>query len=151
MRSTVPIREACAILRRVSPSESIASTTRRCLLNTEPPCEWTTHDYKHAAARGVERRDTRHGPARYRAMPQGEWHGLEMQTVRQPTHGRGSAQSGKTEYLRDVRSVIGWDEGEDATLSYVECSGGLVAGRAFHGRPMRAKNRTARSMQQEET
>ena len=47
---------------------------------------------------------------------------------------------GRTEYLREVGEVIGWDDGKDATLSYAECSGGLAGSRAFHGRPMTASN-----------
>ncbi|HEY5373053.1 MAG TPA: hypothetical protein VIK01_05170 [Polyangiaceae bacterium] len=45
-----------------------------------------------------------------------------------------------SEYVRDIGGVIGWDAGLDATLSYVECSGGLVAGRSYHGRPMSSAN-----------
>jgi hypothetical protein len=36
--------------------------------------------------------------------------------------------------------TIGWDAGLDATLSFVECSGGLTAGRSYHGRPMSPTN-----------
>jgi hypothetical protein len=37
----------------------------------------------------------------------------------------------------------GWDCGEDATLSFAECSGGGQAGRTYHGRPMANLNRKA--------
>jgi hypothetical protein len=46
----------------------------------------------------------------------------------------------KREYLRDVGTVIGWDDGQDATLSFVECAGGTIT-RAFHGRPIHALNK----------
>ena len=49
----------------------------------------------------------------------------------------------KAEYLREVQEIIGWDLGQDATLSFVECAGGGVA-RAFHGRPMCVDNQKAR-------
>jgi hypothetical protein len=137
------------MLRPMSPPTSIASTPLHCLLDADPPCAWCTHDYKHSAARGVGREDTRHGPARYLAMPQDEWRALEVETVRHPMHRRGSIQSNKTEYVRSMGRVIGWDAGQDATLSYVECSGGLVSGRTFHGRPMCPDNRTVRSMKRE--
>ena len=55
-------------------------------------------------------------------------------------HRRTVVLSGKVQYLRDIGDVIGWDEGQDATLSYVECSGGLNAGRSYHGRPMHTGN-----------
>jgi hypothetical protein len=47
---------------------------------------------------------------------------------------------GKAEYRRNVAEAIGWDDGKDAMFSFVECSGGLGAGRAYHGRPMHASN-----------
>lgn len=53
------------------------------------------------------------------------------------------ALAAKTEYLRATGVVIGWDDGQDATLSYVECSGGAAV-RTFHGRPMHPGNRTVR-------
>jgi hypothetical protein len=81
-------------------------------------------------------------------MSQDEWQTLEMEAVRRASHRRGTVQAGKTEYLRDVGSPIGWDEGCDANLCYVECSGGTVAGRAFHGRPMHEGNRIAQEMQE---
>jgi hypothetical protein len=65
-----------------------------------------------------------------------------IETVTIATPGAAVSQPpGKSEYLREVRTVIGWDGGEDATLSFAECSGGDLAGRAFHGRPMAASNR----------
>lgn len=67
---------------------------------------------------------------------------LEMETARRSERQRGSSSS-KTEYLREVGDVVGWDEGQDASLSFVECAGGEVA-RSFHGRPMCADNSKAR-------
>lgn len=51
-----------------------------------------------------------------------------------------SEPPGKSEYVREAGAVIGWDRGRDATHSFVECSGGATAGRAYHGRPMSAGN-----------
>jgi len=48
------------------------------------------------------------------------------------------------EYVRDVGEVIGWDDGREARVSFVECSGGDAAGRAFHGRPMHRDNEKLR-------
>lgn len=50
----------------------------------------------------------------------------------------------KTEYLRGVPEPIGWDLGQDAALSFVECTGGDVA-RTFHDRPMSLANLKATS------
>jgi hypothetical protein len=67
---------------------------------------------------------------------------LETETARQPDERRECLPS-KTEYLREVGELIGWDLGQDATLSFVECAGGEVA-RAFHGRPICLGNPKAR-------
>jgi hypothetical protein len=78
-------------------------------------------------------------PARYRAgMTVGDIRALESQTVSQGE--RLELTGTKAEYVRQTDEVIGWDRGEDAVLSFVECSGGLYWGRAFHGRPMSETN-----------
>ena len=59
---------------------------------------------------------------------------LETKTVQSAERWRGAFPT-TTEYLRDVGRVIGWDSGQDATLSYAECSGGETV-RCYHGRPM---------------
>jgi hypothetical protein len=87
---------------------------------------------------------TRHGPAVYcLGMNQQTIRDLETETVRSPSSVL-STPPGKSEYAREMGLVIGWDEGKDATLSFVECSGGLSAGRSFHGRPMATSNRKIR-------
>ncbi|HEY0482336.1 MAG TPA: hypothetical protein VGD37_32670 [Kofleriaceae bacterium] len=63
---------------------------------------------------------------------------LEIETARRSDMQRQRPVS-KMEYLRDVSEIIGWDLGQDATLSFVECAGGDVA-RTFHGRPMSINN-----------
>jgi hypothetical protein len=66
---------------------------------------------------------------------------LEMETARRRERQRVSPSS-KTEYLQDIGDVVGWDQGQDASLSFVECAGGEVA-RSFHGRPMCVDNSKA--------
>jgi hypothetical protein len=114
-----------------------------CLFGTAGGCTWASTYYKHTWKRGVRREHTMHGPALYfEAVPRRQ---VEEATIRAPGAHRG-AVPGKSEYLREVGEVIGWDEGCDASLSYVECSGGPGAGRAFHGRPMHAENATVRAI-----
>jgi hypothetical protein len=101
-----------------------------------PSCAWTVHDYKHFPTRGTTRADTKKGPAVY--LPETTStaiRALESETARAPDRSceRGA---GKREYLRHMDRVIGWDRGREARASFVECSGGQSAGRAFHGRPM---------------
>jgi hypothetical protein len=106
-------------------------------------CRWSHHGYKHFAARGATRADTALGPAKYLSrLDAHAISALEDASRRTPTWRGGNAAPLKTEYLRSVGEVIGWDEGQDASLSYVECSGG--AARSFHGRPMHEPNRLAR-------
>lgn len=85
----------------------------------------------------MTRADTKHGsPARY--LPKTtdpQIQEIEMTTVTSPEQSR-NASAFKREYRRETGGVIGWDDGLDATISFVECSGGERAGRAFHGRPM---------------
>jgi hypothetical protein len=117
-----------------------------CLLGSGSPCTWTHHGYKHFPARGVTREHTRHGPAKYAGRSEVEVRTLETATVREPELRGGDPGSGKVEYLRDMNALIGWDEGVDAHLSFVECSGGTLAGRSFHGRPMHRGNRAVREL-----
>lgn len=108
-------------------------------------CEWAKDYRKHWPHRGMKRSDTRHGPARYLpGTTQQQVQAIEEVTVRS---GRRQVASNKSEYLRDVGKVIGWDAGNDADWSFVECSGGIAAGRKFHGRPMAASNPKLGGMQ----
>jgi hypothetical protein len=102
-------------------------------------CAWSQHARKHFPASGITRAATRHGPAKY--LPGTSLSAIreiETSTVRVGTSSRLAT---KAEYVREVGKVIGWDAGQDATLSYAECSGGDTWGRTFHGRPMAATNR----------
>ncbi|MCC6521902.1 MAG: hypothetical protein IT373_04510 [Polyangiaceae bacterium] len=99
-------------------------------------CAWQEHGRKHFPHVGQTRAHTRHGPARYLPGTTSDAiRSLETQTVRAPDHVL-SAPPGKSEYVRDMHAVIGWDAGRDATSSFAECSGGATRGRAYHGRPM---------------
>ena len=101
-----------------------------------PPCAWSTHNYKHFPTKGTTRKDTKVGPAVYLpGTTPTEVRVLESGTARAPDD-RDDGEAGKREYLRNMGGVIGWDRGEDASASFVECSGGENAGRSFHGRPM---------------
>jgi len=85
----------------------------------------------------MKREHTLHGPARY--LPGTNIADVETSTVRAPD--RHLASEGHlSEYVRQTGVVIGWDLGRDAMLSFVECSGGVGAGRAYHGRPMAEDN-----------
>lgn len=87
----------------------------------------------------MKKEHTRHGPARYLG---GIAHS-QMQTIETATVQSGECTvlpSTKSEYVRDAGEVIGWDKGEDATWSFVECSGGVSSGRHYHGRPMAESN-----------
>lgn len=98
-----------------------------------------SHHFKHFPIEGMTREHTRRGPARYLpGFEAARIRALEIETVRGPDHRRQRTVS-KVEYLRDMREVIGWDLGQDAMISFVECSGGDVA-RALHGRPMTVEN-----------
>ena len=84
------------------------------------------------------------GPAKYLPHLEAEAvRELEAMTVSSPAWRGTRVVPAKTEYLRRVAELIGWDEGKEAVLSYVECSGGILA-RSFHGRPMNPGNRAAR-------
>lgn len=107
---------------------------------SETVCAWSDHGRKHFPYEGMTREHTRHGPAVYLPPPPPDAvrdaiRKIEATTVAAPGHSR-DVGGFKREYLRETAAVIGWDEGHDATASYVECSGGGVAGRSFHGRPI---------------
>ncbi|NOY89877.1 MAG: hypothetical protein GXP55_01620 [Deltaproteobacteria bacterium] len=63
---------------------------------------------------------------------------IETMTAHAPHMVRGDFPS-KTEYCRNMEGVLGYDMGQSASYSFVECSGGDVA-RSFHGRPMASDN-----------
>jgi hypothetical protein len=107
-----------------------------CRIDASPPCGWSSHGFKHFPFEGMTPRHTHHAPARY--LPGLDIRALETETVRQPEI-RLEQTPSKTEYLRDMQRVIGWDMGQDATLSFVECTGGDRA-RTLHGRPMHVGN-----------
>lgn len=103
-------------------------------------CGWTEHGKKHFPHRGLTREHTRNGNAKYLpGTTSTQIRAIETATVQGPATIL-SPPPGKTEYVRVLDRVIGWDNGEDATISFAECSGGLLAGRAFHGRPMARSN-----------
>jgi hypothetical protein len=84
--------------------------------------------YKHFPFARMKPADTSPpNEARYLLDAQGI-RAMETATANQAFR-RTALPGGKVEYLRDTGIVIGWDEGRDATLSYVECSGGASAGR----------------------
>lgn len=116
---------------------------RLCRIETNPPCGWDTHNFKHFPFPGMTREHTRNAnPARYSPdFDRVRIRALETETARGPDRRRGQVPS-KTEYLREMGEPIGWDQGHDATLSFVECAGGEVA-RTFHGRPMSITNAKA--------
>ena len=105
------------------------------------PCTW--HSYpKHHPFVGMQREDTVRGPARY--LKRGSIRAIETTTVRAATHALGKAHEGRTEYARDVGDVIGYESGEEARWSYVECSGAIGSSiapgaRSFHGHPVGPK------------
>jgi hypothetical protein len=117
--------------------------TRICRITATPACRWSSYG-KHAPFSGMTKDDTLHpSPARY--LPgygPRQIEAVESETVRRPDQRNVTAEF-KAEYLRNMNEVIGWDEGDDATLSYVECSGGDAV-RSYHGRPMRKDNRKTR-------
>jgi hypothetical protein len=104
-------------------------------------CGWTQHGRKHFPHPGLTREHTTHGyPAKYLpgSTPE-QIQGIETSTVLAPARAL-SIPPGKAEYVREIDHVIGWDRGKDATISFVECSGGATAGRSYHGRPMAPDN-----------
>ena len=109
-----------------------------CLLGAV--CAWSNANRKHFPFSGMTKEHTRrHAPARYLAhFDEGSIRRLETETVQLPGEGADTPPA-RTRYLRGLGEVIGWDDGEDAKLSYVECSGGSAT-RAYHGRPMHEGN-----------
>ena len=110
-------------------------------------CAWFDYDGLHRWSKGITRDHTR-SPNKARYLPAyshpAEHECIERGTVAAPTAHTGAPPL-KRQYLRRIETVIGWDDGQDALLSYVECSGGSSA-RTFHGRPMRSENPTAKGM-----
>jgi hypothetical protein len=87
----------------------------------------------------MTRAHTLHGPSLYLSGTSA----AEIKTIETATVESGERRERnqtKSEYSREVSQVIGWDRGEDARFSFAECSGGITAGRAYHGRPMAASN-----------
>jgi hypothetical protein len=117
--------------------KTMSSDTRKSCCPIERGCGWSLHGYKHVPFRGMTRNHTAHKPARY--LLGTNIQELETETVKRGV--RSSRSELKSEYQRDVGCVIGWDEARDATVSFVECSGGLAGGRTYHGRPMATSNR----------
>lgn len=83
------------------------------------------------------KRSTKDGPAKY-CLHEPQLHSLELDTIRSYDKTRGLLPM-KTEYLRKVDALLGWDEGKDAMWSYVECTANGPK-RQFHGRPMNDQN-----------
>jgi hypothetical protein len=104
-------------------------------------CSWTSHRRKHFPHRGLKREHTAKGPAKYLpGTTEGDIRALETETVGHPTR-RLALPPQRSEYVRAMGAVIGWDRGRDATFSFAECSGGATGGRSYHGRPMSRENR----------
>jgi hypothetical protein len=119
---------------------------RLCRVDADPACGWSPHNFKHFPFAGMTKEHTLPpNPARYLPGYDAERiREIETGTARAPEIRRERTPS-KSEYLRDMLQSIGWDLGQDATLSFVECAGGDVA-RTFHGRPMCTENpKAARS------
>lgn len=109
---------------------------RLCRVDADPACGWSPHNFKHFPFAGMTKEHTLPpNPARYLpGFDEERIREIETGTARAPGIRRERTPS-KSEYLRDMLQSIGWDLGQDATLSFVECAGGDVA-RTFHGRPM---------------
>lgn len=109
-------------------------------------CSWTEHGRKHFPHRGLKKEWTEHGPARYLpGTTPDQIRALETATVSSsPT--LASAASSRTEYARELDKVIGWDQGENARVSFAECSSGASSSRSFHGRPMTGSNHKLRRL-----
>lgn len=103
-------------------------------------CAWSEHGRKHFPHRGLRPEHTRSGPAKYLpGTTDDQIRSIETTTVGTPGLVL-SPPPGKSEYVRSMDRVIGWDLGQDATISFAECSGGVAAGRSYHGRPMAPPN-----------
>ena len=127
-----------------------AKADERCRLEAMPACCWTAHARKHFPFEGMTREDTLPpNPARYLpGTTDAQVEEIERATVQ--ARDRARQRGPKKQYVRATGACIGWDEGESAHGSYVECSGGDVDGRAFHGRPMHEGNRTWREFFEED-
>jgi hypothetical protein len=146
--ATLTNAATCAASRYSSSVQRLPVLDERAALcgsGANPACAWHHHGYKHFPAKGVARADTRRGPARYVELSEGEIRDLETETTRHPGF-QGGAIPGRTEYLRVLEGTIGWDAGEDASSSFVECSGGPAGSRAYHGRPVHAANLRASAL-----
>lgn len=148
LRGTVlGARTAPAAVRCLHPADHVPygwmTALHRCLLSPPPSvCQWSPHGWKHVAIQGMTRAHTHHN-ARYMA-------GIDVQALETETVQAGARRVSPpalATYTREVGSVIGWDDGRDATFSHVECSGGDTAGRSFHGRPMHPDNLALRDEQ----
>lgn len=129
--------------------DDVACRDEDCRIDANPACSWSPAAYKHFPFRGMTPKHTERGPARYApGLGQNDIQTMETTTARQGTWCRGRFPARK-EYLRDAEAVIGWDLGQDATLSFVECSGGTTV-RSFHGRPMTCANPKAKGFTSEE-
>jgi hypothetical protein len=92
-------------------------------------CTWADR-LKHRPHPGLVKSHTINGNAKYRpGMTPAMIQAVETATVAAPT--RVLTPPPTAEYVRDVRDVIGYVDGEEVTLSYVECTS-----RVFHGRPI---------------
>lgn len=106
-------------------------------------CSWASNYRKHWPHRDLKPNDTRSGPAKYLwGTAVAEIRKMETETVR--TGAQTERSPHHTEYMRPMAHVIGWDRGEDATISFAECSGGTEASRTYHGRPLAPRNLKAR-------
>jgi hypothetical protein len=99
---------------------------------------------KHRPHRGLTRAHTVNRPAKYLpGTTPDQIRAIETTTVQSPSTVL-AQPPGKAEYVRVLDIVVGWDQGQDATVSFAECSGGIGNGRAFHGRPMATNNHKLR-------
>jgi hypothetical protein len=96
-------------------------------------CEWSPHRWKHRPHRDLKPEDTLNDNAKY--LPGTNIRLLETATVQAPAMILSQTPT-MSEYVRPMDVVIGYDCGKDAAISFVECSGGVLDGRSFHGRPM---------------
>jgi hypothetical protein len=103
-------------------------------------CGWVDR-LKHRPHPGLTRGHTTNGNAKYLpGTTPAQIQGLETETVTAPTVVLSPAPA--AEYVRDAPHVIGYANGQDTTLSYVECTS-----RFFHGRPIAPADRKLRGVQ----
>jgi hypothetical protein len=90
---------------------------------------------KHRCHKGFTPDRTINKPAKYLpGTTPAQIQAIETTTVQNPSVIL-SQPPGTAEYVRPVDRVIGWDNGHEATISFVECNS-----RYFHGRPMAASD-----------